>query len=241
MPPNIPRAPPSAPPESPAAAFSVGPAAPDRAAPVPAAPAPATAVFAPADRAARPVMTATVKARPGRLRRNVSPTSSATRSRSIPRPRDSRCLAASSLSSSAAATSATDCCSRWKRTSASRYVSGICSSVCHTRDSISRVAASSAGPRVGVDGSATASKGAAASAARDARRRALFPRFRAIPQSQDRRLPACSSAARPRHAAQKVSWAMSSLSVKSPQELYATAQTSDWCRFTTASNAGALP
>jgi hypothetical protein len=94
---------------------------------------------------------------------------------------------------------------------------------------------------VGVDGSVTASKGVTGSAEREARRRALFPRFRAIPQSQDRKLPGCSSAARSRHAAQKVSWAMSSLKVKSPQELYATAQTSDWYRFTTDSNAGALP
>ena len=75
-------------------------------------PAPARAALTPADWAASPAMTATVNLRPGRLRRNPPSTSSATCSRNIPRPRESRCLTASSLSSSAPATSATDRSSR---------------------------------------------------------------------------------------------------------------------------------
>src|SRR5262245_33934073 len=62
-----------------------------------------------------------------------------------------------------------------------------------------------------------------------------------MPQSQALSRSGCSSDARCRHAVQKVSCATSSLSARSPQALYATAQTSDWYRPTRTSNADALP
>ena len=85
--------------------------------PLPAVPAPLLAT-APAVSAALAVeaeiignatITATVNAAPGRVRVSVDSTTVASSSRNTARPRESRCFTASSESSSASATSATDC------------------------------------------------------------------------------------------------------------------------------------
>ena len=95
----------TAPSPSPLAAFAV-------VNPLPAAAPAAVALAADKTVTGNAASTPAVNAAPGRERASVDSTTVASPSRSIARPRDSRCFTVSSDKSSCAATSAMDCCSR---------------------------------------------------------------------------------------------------------------------------------